>query len=280
MDPVFFESVIQQVAPLTRSVALHLMGDPLVHPRLEAFIEVCEKYQVPVFLVTNGVLLREKEAALLLHPIFQQVNFSLHSFADNFGDKDPSVYLDRIFQFTRMAFEKRPDLYINYRLWNLTADRGRLAEHRTVVQKIEAEYGVCIPEHRSRDSKSLRLINRLYMHFDTEFIWPNLELPEIGTEGTCQGLTSHIGVLADGTVVPCCLDKEGVIALGNLKTQSLSAILSSAKAQAMLAGFRSGILVEELCRKCQYIERFAKKKSVDSRPLVNPQTEAQRLGMV
>src|SRR4051812_37402766 len=90
MDLDLFRHIVKEVAPITEQVSFHLMGDPLVHPKLEELVEICHEFGVRVFFVTNGVLLREKQAALLLHPAFRQVNFSLHSFPDNFGDKDPS----------------------------------------------------------------------------------------------------------------------------------------------------------------------------------------------
>ena len=91
-----FQSVISQVAPLTDQVTLHLMGDPLVHPKLAEFLGICSEYQVPVFFVSNGVLMNDLKAELLLNPIIRQVNFSLHSFHDNYGDKDPTIYLNKI----------------------------------------------------------------------------------------------------------------------------------------------------------------------------------------
>jgi MoaA/NifB/PqqE/SkfB family radical SAM enzyme len=257
MAPEFFEKVLQQVAPLTKMVALHLMGDPLVHPNLETILSLCEKYQVRVFLVTNGVLLREKETQLLLHPVLRQISFSLHSFPDNFGEKDPSVYLERVFHFTRQAFTHRPDLFINYRLWNLQADRSALPAHQGILRKIESEFGHPLSHLGAHPQKRHAIGNRLSLHFDTEFIWPSLELPERGSTGTCQGLSSHIGILVDGTVVPCCLDKEGVIALGTLTSEKLTDILASERAQKMRVGFQTGELVEDLCRRCQYIERFS-----------------------
>lgn len=259
IDVALFQRVIDEVAPLTKVVTLHLMGDPLVHPKLAELVEICHRAQLQIFLVTNGVLLREKEAELLLHPAFRQVSFSLHSFADNFGAKDSSVYLERIFQFTEAAFARRPELYINYRLWNLRNPRGMEATNQDVLRRIEARFGVHVPsEWDLSQGKSVPIKQRLSMHFDTEFVWPALELPTLGVAGTCQGLSSHFGVLVDGTVVPCCLDKEGVIALGNVKDQPLTRILAGARAQKMIAGFRQGHLVEDLCRRCNYIERFAR----------------------
>lgn len=257
MDLEMFESIIQQVAPLTDQVCLHLMGDPLVHPKLKEIIEICERHQTPIFFVTNAVLLKETQSELLLSPIIRQVNFSLHSFFDNFPDRDPTDYLTRVFQFTEKAFLKRPDLYINYRLWNLDDVQNTTSKNQEMLNRI------CDYFQFSNDfdievtkQKSLKIKNRLYLHFDTEFIWPSLDLPTLGVQGTCYGLKSHFGIHADGTVVPCCLDKEASIPLGNIKNQSVQDIINSPRAQNILQGFRNRNLVEELCQKCQYIERF------------------------
>lgn len=257
IDLSLFRTVAEQVAPLTKVVSLHLMGDPLVHPKLAEIVEICDQYGLKIFLVTNGVLLREKETEILLHPAFRQVNFSLHSFADNFGDKDAGAYLDKIFSYTERAFEERPNLFINYRLWNLKSPRGKETNNRDLLLRIEQRFGSKVPDdfdHRLK--KNLIVKKRLSLHFDTEFVWPGSDLPVLGTTGTCYGLSSHFGVLVDGTVVPCCLDKEGAISLGKIGDRPLTAILGDSRAKSMLAGFKANKLIEDLCQRCQYIERF------------------------
>lgn len=257
MDVELFRHIIAQVAPLTEQVSFHLMGDPLVHPQLAEFVRICAEFDTKIVLVTNGVLLREKHGEALLSPSMRQVNFSLHSFPDNFGEQDPSMYLERIFAFTERAFVERPDLYLNYRLWNLADPRGQEEKNVRILKAIEERFGVTVPSTVDvRRRKSISLLNRLYLHFDTEFVWPSLALPVLGTEGRCYGLSSHIGILVDGTVVPCCLDKEGVIALGNIRETALAEILAGERAQRMLQGFRQRKLHEDLCQRCQYIERF------------------------
>lgn len=262
IDLDLFRQIIAQVAPLTELVCFHLMGDPLVHPKLLELIEICHEFKVRIFFVTNGVLLKEKQSELLLHPAMKQVNFSLHSFFDNFSDKDPTDYLERIFQFTEVAFEKRPDLFINYRLWNLNEVRGSSEKNHSMLQRISERFANSNQASKLaavdvRVQKSKHLKNKLYLHYDTEFIWPSLSLPVLGTQGMCYGLKSHFGILVDGTVVPCCLDKEGEIPLGKIQESSLLDILNSPRSQALLQGFRSKKLVESLCQRCQYIERFA-----------------------
>jgi len=250
-----FQTVISQVSQVTKLVAFHLMGDPLVHPELKSFLDLCEEKDLRVFFVSNGVLL--KDPSLLLHPVIQQVSFSLHSFTDNFPGRDPQNYLKRIFDFTELAFKERPRLFINYRLWNLNSKKGSEKESEIFFEAIEKRFQVSIPRNLNyRFKKNLVLKNYLSLHFDTEFTWPDISLPVLGESGTCYGLRSHFGVLVDGTVVPCCLDKEGNVPLGNLINQPLKEILTSPRARAIVQGFRSRKLMEELCKRCQYIERF------------------------
>jgi radical SAM protein with 4Fe4S-binding SPASM domain len=253
-----FENVIQQIAPLTELVCFHLMGDPLVHPKLDQMIQICEKYNAKIFFVTNGVLVKPEHQTLLLSPAMYQVNFSLHSFFDNHPQKDPTQYLEKIFAWTEHALIHRSDLYINFRLWNLQDVRGSLTENVEMLKRIENrfQFSANIENVDVQKNKSLKIKNKLYLHFDTEFIWPDLKLPVLGHKGTCYGLSSHIGIHADGTVVPCCLDKEASIPLGKIQENTILEILDSPRAQNILKGFKQNKLIENLCQRCQYIERF------------------------
>jgi len=255
MSLPLFERVITEVSKFTNLVALHLMGDPLVHPELESILDLCRTHQTKVFLVTNGLLIKNPQ--LLLHETIQQVSFSLHSFKDNFPQKDPSEYLENIFKFTEIAFKERPKLFINYRLWNLKSKSGNDSQNEYYFKEIEKRFNVTIPRGiEGTEKKAIKLKNYLSLHFDVEFTWPGLELAVISETGTCYGLKSHFGVLVDGTVVPCCLDKEGNIPLGNLNQEPLQQILASPRAINILKGFNQNRLIEDLCKRCQYRVRF------------------------
>ncbi len=262
MDLDLFESLIHQLKPLTEQVCFHLMGEPLLHPKLKEMILLCDRAELPIHFVSNGVLLTEARAELLLHPRIRQVNFSLHSFADNFPKQNPRPYLEKIFAFTERAFLERPDLYLNYRLWNLqdTSVKNASQNNLEILTALEEKFNFSfakIPAHDLRTQKSVKIKNRLYLHFDSAFVWPNLDLPVLGSKGTCYGLSGHFGILADGTVVPCCLDKEGIIPLGNANQTPLTEILQQERARKILKGFQERQLVEELCKRCDYIKRFS-----------------------
>lgn len=257
MDVELFKKIIPQLKGMTDQVTFHLMGDPLVHPELGSFVEICEQESMPVFLVTNGVLLREKQKKILESKVFRQINFSLHSFFDNFPERDPAPYLEKIFEFTDQALKERPDVYLNFRLWNLEVPNRSTSRNLEMLKRIQARYPFRFPEHLDvRKDKSIRIQGRLYLHLDTEFVWPSPTAPWIGETGTCRALQNHFGILADGTVVPCCLDSEGRIPLGSVAEKPIREILEGEEAQKILNGFLQKKLVNEMCQRCDYARRF------------------------
>ncbi|MFA6316914.1 MAG: radical SAM/SPASM domain-containing protein [Elusimicrobiota bacterium] len=263
MTREFFAKVLEQAAPLVECAFLHLMGEPLAHPEFPEFVEICGRVRLPVHIATNGTLLTEDRAAALLSPVVRQVSFSLHSLEAGLpGSVD--AHWDRIVDFTNRALSARPDLFINYRLWNLP--RASAEPPGAFLRRIREAFGVDMGgpvDVRSR--KGRRITGRLCLHLDTRFEWPSPGAPTRSECGTCRGLVDHFGVLADGTVVPCCLDSEGSIPLGDLKTESLAEILSSPRSRDMAEGFASGRLVEDLCRRCSFISRFERRTPAGAR---------------
>jgi MoaA/NifB/PqqE/SkfB family radical SAM enzyme len=232
------------------------MGEPFTHPHFNEILKVCEEHDPKIQITTNGLDISKFSALVLSSPSVRQINFSVQCFKDNFPDKNINDYLSSILDFSVMAHKLRPDVYINLRLWNVGET---LDNNEDVFLFVEDFFKIKINRHVDVGRiKSKRIWNRVSLHFDSRFEWPSLEAPLVGTFGTCHALKGHIGILADGTVVPCCLDKEGVIPLGNCLTQRLDSILISDRAIQMREGFDKGTLVEELCRHCSYIKRFSK----------------------
>jgi radical SAM protein with 4Fe4S-binding SPASM domain len=278
-----FETVLAQAAPLSEEVCLHLMGEPLSHPELEKIIEVCTSHGAAINLTTNGTLLSEKTTALLLSPIVRQVNISLQSFINNFPGQSLERYLIKVFDFVKAAIQSRPDLYINLRLWNrsqaatsadeLTHDTLTQTIFNAIADQLNVQVGPL--NLNLRRKKSILITGRLYLNFDTRFRWPNMADPIRSNFGFCHALSHHIGIHADGTVVPCCLDKEAVLRLGNVFDEPLSQILSGKRAEAMLEGFKRGECVEDLCKKCDFIQRFDRKTFNSARGTRSEKTVAR-----
>jgi len=251
-----FEKILKQVTPLTEQICLHVMGEPLAHPNFNEIIKKCELHNCKVELTTNGLVIDKFGEVILGSSSVRQVNFSVQCFKDNFPDKNMNDYLQNILKFSVLAAQLRPELYINLRLWNIG---DALGNNENIFLFIEDFFKIKINRTVDVGSiKSKKIWNRLSLHFDSRFEWPSLQAPFVSNKGTCHALKGHIGILADGTVVPCCLDKEGLLSLGNCLTQNLNSLLTSARALKMREGFDKGILVENLCEHCSYIKRFCK----------------------
>ena len=257
MPVPIFKEILGKVEHVAQEISLHLMGEPLMHRQLSQILDAAAVVGKHINLTTNGVLLNEERERLLLHPIVRQVNFSLQSYPDNFPERDPGEYLERIVIFSKKASENRPDLYINFRFWNLDPMSGSGSKNEELFEFLESELDVVIPRQVDiKFRKGRRLRGRMYAHFDSRFDWPSLQGQSWGESGTCKALQTHAGVLADGMMVPCCLDREGDIPLGSLLEKDFDQIYNGVRTQAMLKGFQNGKLVEELCRHCGYIQRF------------------------
>ncbi len=256
-----YQKILTQVVPLTDDICLHLMGEPLAHPQIEKILKLTSADHGKVQITTNGILIKKLGSMLLEQTSLRQINFSLQAFKDNFPDRPLSGYLDPIIDFTLECFSKRPDVYINYRLWNF-GDRS-FEENSEVIDYLAnaLEWGTIKKEVDVSHIKSKRIFSdkKLYLHFDSRFDWPSPEFPPRSEQGTCQGMRNHFGIHADGTVVPCCLDKEAVINLGNIFESSLSEIIDGVRATAIKEGFEKGLLVEDLCKRCTFIKRFDSK---------------------
>lgn len=228
----------------------HLMGEPLLHPHLPQFIaDAKAKGFIPV-ITTNGTLLSRAQSVIEAQP--HKIQISLHAHEGNRRD-NLDEYINNVMQFTKKAAEQ--GIIIVLRLWN---EGGYNKNNNQLIELLS--------QHTARPWKERydgwRLSDNIYLEFDNMFEWPDDKRNEYPSdEQFCYALRNQIGVLADGSVVPCCLDHDGSITLGNLFEQSLDEILASARARRLYDGFTRHKAVEPLCRRCGYAsvtKRFRK----------------------
>ena len=241
-----FSALLPKLRPWTDYLYFHLMGEPLLHPQLEIFLRMAGEAGFRVILTTNGTLLPKQQEMLLNTPGLHKVNISLHAFEANDLDVPFEAYLDGCFSFGKAAEGK---ILTVFRLWN---HGGAEKRNQEILNHLER----CFPKPWAQERKGPRLGNRVYLEYGDKFDWPDLSAADGGDHVFCYGLRDQIGILCDGTVVPCCLDHEGDIPLGNLFGEDMETILASPRAQAVYQGFQNRTAAEELCRKCGYARRF------------------------
>ena len=241
-----FAALLPKLRPYTDFLYFHLMGEPLCHPKLGRFLELAHQACFKVILTTNGTLLHEHQELLLASGGLHKVNISLHAFEANDLSVPFEEYLRRCLEFGKAAEGK---VLVSYRLWNNGGADGLNDQILSALKQYFTEDWV-------QERRGIRIGNRVYLEHGDKFDWPDLNAAAGGTALICYGLRDQIGVLCDGTVVPCCLDHEGDLALGNLFTQDLAEILESKRAKAIYEGFSNRNAAEPLCRRCGYARRF------------------------
>lgn len=246
-----YETLIRRLQGHIEYLYFHLMGEPLLHPDLPYFINDSARRGLRPMVTTNGTLLPDRKQELLKSSLYK-ISISLHSAEANgvFADKN---YLSDCTSFACDAASK--GIITVFRLWNIGGkDRSNSAILNTLREVFPDEWrqnrsGFCLSDH-------------IFLEWGKKFDWPDIHVPEISDHFFCYGLRDQIGILSDGTVVPCCLDSDGIISLGNLLNQELDDILTSPRATAIYNGFTDHTAVEELCRRCGYAAETQKYHSL------------------
>lgn len=255
MAPSAFNSVLEGIRGWTEHIYLHVMGEPLLHPNLGELLDISALYGLKVNLTTNGALLEKASGVILGKPALRQVNISLHSYEANTSESTLGDYLDVVIRFTQAALEGGR-IVVSLRLWN-TSEGDKNRQNAYIVGRIGEAFktGLTIDDIPP-EGRGVKLAERLYINTASVFQWPGLEKTDLGSRGFCRGLRDQVAILADGTVVPCCLDGEGMIKLGNVFEQDFGEIIGGARAAAIYRGFSERKVPERLCRNCGYRTRF------------------------
>lgn len=243
-----FGVILKKLQGHTKFIYYHLMGEPLMHPLLPRFLEMAESSGYKSIITTNGTLLKKRESEILSQSV-HKINISIHSFEGD--DREVHTeYIRRIADFSKKAASN--GTIIVFRLWNngVDGDKNELAI-KTLKENISPDW--------TKNTRGFKIGDKIYLEFGERFEWPDLSAEIKGDKFFCYGLKDQFGILSNGTVVPCCLDSDGVINLGNIFKEDIESILSSKRAADMVDGFRCGKATEELCQKCGYAQRFIRK---------------------
>ena len=241
-----FKEIISKIKDYTDYVYLHVQGEPLLHKDLEEFLNICEDNNIKVNITTNGTLINKYVDIFKKSKSLRQINISLHS------ENNKKNYYDEVFSSCKKLSS---NIYISYRIWNLNTLKPT-KELINIIDKISEYYELddSLKESILKE-KSTKIDINTFVDKDNLFEWPDLN-NSVDKDGFCYALKTHIGILSDGTVVPCCLDRDGIINLGNIFKESLDDILNKKITKDIIDGFKNNKAVHPLCKKCNFRDRF------------------------
>ena len=249
MSPEEFQLVVDKIRPFTDYIYLHVLGEPLLHPRLDEIISIAENAGLNINITTNGGLFDRKQEMLLHHSI-RQINISLHDAEENIAPEKWSEYFDSVFDFASKA---APKSYVCLRLWNISNENS--SDFNAIsLKKIADKFN--LPEEKLYEKTTgngLKLAEHIFLQRAPRFEWPDQNQVGTQTQKNCYALSDHIAILADGQVVPCCLDADANMFLGNIFTENLADILQKDRAKDIKKGFEQRKVVEPICATCGFI---------------------------
>lgn len=238
-----FRSAAENLRAFADFLYFHLMGEPLLHPNLSEFFEIAGGLGFKVILTTNGTLLPKREKVLLSAKGLYKVSISLHCFEANEAGISLNEYLGGCIDFAKKAAEA--GIISVMRLWNLG---GKESLNGKILDRLHRAF-----EGEWRETYSgYRMGERIFLEWGEKFDWPDIDGEVVGESHTCYGLRDQVGVLSDGTVVPCCLDADGAIPLGNIFASPIGEILATQRAAELKESLQRRKVREELCRRCGY----------------------------
>lgn len=254
IDREHFELVISKLEGHIEHLYFHLMGEPLLHPDVSLFAKSAKDKGFKVMLTTNGILSSSKGKEVISEGNIHKISISLHSFEANVYLLSLEEYLLSCFDLAKFASENGTIAVM--RLWNSDEGKNNALDKEftsSVISLAEKYFGNGWAKSRS----GYKLKDKLFIEFGDSFEWPTQS--HIINEGYqfCYALRNQIGILCDGTVVPCCLDSDGNIPLGNIFNESFEDIIFSERAKAIYDNFSNGVAIEETCKTCGFVRRFS-----------------------
>lgn len=258
MELTTFEKINKELSCITKELAYHVVGDPLVVTNLNDYLEISKKYDLKVNITTTANMLKPSMYKSLMNHTLKQVNFSINSYNANSHKKTLIEYLNPIFDYIQFAQKEGQHHFINLRIWNLDESQSAQSFNQQVFDYANELFNcdINLDDVYKNRPKNIRVAPKVFFNFDDYFEWPSLNNDVVSTTGFCYGLDSHFSVLASGVVTPCCLDKDGIINLGNVHEKDITSILQSGRVLNIQKGFKEKKVIEELCQKCSYRTRF------------------------
>ncbi len=251
-----FEHIINEVKEYTNLVALHVKGEPLLHPCLKEILDICKKNDILVNITTNATLLEKNKDIIIESNAVRQLNLSLHSITKNENNENYNFenYIDSVLKVSKEILDKT-NIIISYRLWNLENIEEN-SENYHILNSLSRAFSVENLEEIAKKEKFVKLSENAFLNQDLEFIWPSMENEIISEVGTCWGLRNQVAILVNGDVVPCCLDGEGCINLGNIFEESFKEILNSEYSKEFIKAFEENRVIHNLCKRCGFRGKF------------------------
>lgn len=211
-----FQKVIDEIAPMKRSVTLDVQGEPLLHPEILEMIEYCKRNGIHTSLLTNATQLSEETTERLIELKLDRIVFSFDGCTKEIYEKirkrgkfEPT--LRNIFYFIKRNYETGRHTHICMSIILQEATKDYIDEYKA--------YFECFPIDKIFVSPLLNMLGASSVSDEIDMDKYN-QIPRADWP-ICRIPWENITVNSDGSVTTCPLDFDIRHPIGNVKEESL-----------------------------------------------------------
>lgn len=241
-----FKHIINEIKDETKHIYLHVMGEPLLHPEFDDILESINNTNIEVNLTTNGIILDKQINIINNSKQIRKVAVSVQALEES----NVTDYKEILKNILNTLDNIRDDIILEYRFWNHNKTIKAKDMTNIILEHYNTKkhYPTSLTDNKYHNK--IKLKHNTYIMYGETFTWPinsNVE-----HQGHCQALKNQLAILVDGSVVPCCLDNEGKMVLGNIFESSLEEIRNSKFYNDLLTNFRNNKRITQLCKQCSF----------------------------
>jgi len=244
--------VIREAAPRSGSMCPFLMQEPMEEPRLHSILANIKQNNPACAIVvySNMSILHSDFERIVKDGLLDELHISFYG-------------------ATRELYAKwQPPLDYDKTVANIKAVKALKEKHRK-TKPVTYLHVITVPElvNNFQSYTVLKDVDQaVLVPYDTF----HGDVPDLAGDQTkylgapskrtpCMRLWTGLNVHFDGTVVPCCLDYDEVVKLGNVDTQSLEEIWNGEPFRLMRLKHAEGKWNEiPLCKNCNVHQQFGK----------------------
>jgi MoaA/NifB/PqqE/SkfB family radical SAM enzyme len=241
-----FARLVGELAPTVRRLALHNLGEPLLHRDLPRLVQLAKEAGIPsVFLSTNLAVDVPERIVALAHSGIDEIVCSLDA-------AQPETYpiyrvggrfevvlrnLQLLTEARRGLGERGPRIRLQFLLFR--HNESERAAFREMARAHGVGYEIKVASAPPGEAAA-------WLPAD-----PSLHRTQREPDhGWCTRPYDHTTVLSTGAVVPCCKDADGKHVLGDVTRESFASVWGGAAFQAFRERLRTHKQGLPLCRSC------------------------------
>ncbi len=240
-----YENLIDQIYDHKPLIKLYLIGEPTLHKQLCEMIQYAHNRGCTTMIHTNATMLTRELASQIIDSKLDYISFS-------FDAATPEIY-------EKIRIGAKYENVLNNILGFLDVKLSKAGKTPHTILDI-----IKMKETESHLDNFVKFWDRPgvdEVHIQPYMTWVD-EVEDRRSKAKnklgfkpCDALFNTTAILSNGVVVPCCMDVEGKIPLGNIREQTLEEIWNGeAYNKIRLEHLEERVPSDSICYKCHEIQ--------------------------